>query len=283
MSIQFSPVIALQESGRGTTFSMRNIDLHKLGELASPIVVFDDFRVRGRPFAPHPHAGFSAVTYVFKDSQANLRSRTSLGHDLVIGPGGIGWTDAGSGLIHEEVPAEADRELHGLQLFVNLSAKNKEVSPRVLWLNRSEVPEWQSLDGDHVCVVVGSFEGVSSPLVPMEPFTLLDVELRHEISYHLQDTHNTLVYVLSGDVKVRADDREQNVAGQHVLALHGDDECVKLEALHHAHFLILSGTAMHEPMLAEGPFIMNERSQIEAAIARYRTGGMGHLVPLSEG
>jgi redox-sensitive bicupin YhaK (pirin superfamily) len=283
MSIQFSPVIAAQESGRGTTFSMKNIDLHKLGELASPIVVFDDFRVRGRPFAPHPHAGFSAVTYVFEDSQANLRSRTSLGHDLVIGPGGIGWTDAGSGLVHEEVPAEADRELHGLQLFVNLSAKNKEVSPRVHWLARNEMPEWSNQAGDRMRVVVGSCEGVSSPLVPAEPFNMLDVELRHEISYHLQDTHNTLIYVLAGDVLVSTNGHEQKVAGEHALALHGNDERVKLAALHYAHFLMLSGTAIREPVLAEGPFIMNERSQIEAAVARYRAGGMGHLAPLSEG
>ena len=282
MSIQFSPVLAVKESGRSTNFSMKNIELDRLGELASPIIVFDDFHVRGQPFSPHPHAGFSAVSYVFEDSQANLRSRTSLGHDLLIGPGGIGWTDAGSGLIHEEGAAEPDRRLHGLQLFVNLSSKHKGASPRVLWLARNEMPEWHSEAGDRVRVVVGSFEDVSSPLVPAELFNWLDVELRHEIAYTLQDIHNTLVYVLSGDVNVLAEGRGQQVSGQHVLALHGSDERVKLAALHNAHFLILSGTAIHEPMVAEGPFIMNERSQIEAAIARYRSGGMGHLVPLSE-
>jgi len=67
MSIQFSPVLAAQESGSGTTFTIQSIDLHQLGERASPVVVLDDFRLRGRPFAPHPHAGFSAVTYVFED------------------------------------------------------------------------------------------------------------------------------------------------------------------------------------------------------------------------
>jgi hypothetical protein len=32
-------------------------------------------------------------------------------------------------------------------------------------------------------------------------------------------------------------------------------------------------------MLADGPYIMNELSQIEAAAARYRAGEMGHLAP----
>ena len=57
----------------------------------------DEFRVTGRPFPPHPHAGFSAVTYVLEDSEGKLRSRDSLGNDLVTGPGGIVWTQAGSG------------------------------------------------------------------------------------------------------------------------------------------------------------------------------------------
>jgi redox-sensitive bicupin YhaK (pirin superfamily) len=70
VSIHFSPVIGAQESGSSSTFSVRSIDLHQLGERASPVVVLDHFHVRGRPFPPHPHAGFSAVTYVFEDWQA---------------------------------------------------------------------------------------------------------------------------------------------------------------------------------------------------------------------
>jgi redox-sensitive bicupin YhaK (pirin superfamily) len=61
---------------------------------------------------------------VFEDSKAALRSRDSLGEDVVVGPGGIVWTEAGRGVMHEELPA-SDDELHGLQIFVNLSAKNK--------------------------------------------------------------------------------------------------------------------------------------------------------------
>ena len=55
------------------------------------------------------------------------------------------------------------------------------------------------------------------------------------------------------------------------------------EALQPAHFVILSGAEIREPVLVDGPFIMNERSQIEAAATRYRAGEMGHLTPLSEG
>ena len=282
MAIHFSPVVASRADGNRGTFSIESIDLDDLGERVSPILLLHQFRVSGRPFPPHPHAGFSAVTYVFEDSQAGLRSRDSLGNDFTTGPGGLCWTQAGSGVIHEESPAETGRELHGLQVFVNLSSKHKLAAPQVLRLARSEVPEWRSAAGDRVRVVVGSFEGISSPLVPAEPFTLLDVKLRREISFGLQHAHNALVYVLEGAVLVRADGREQKVAGEHALALHGGDGRVTFEAVHPAHFLILSGAEIREPVIEDGTFIMNERSQIEAAMARYRAGEMGHLAPLSE-
>ncbi|MDW4800158.1 pirin family protein, partial [Escherichia coli] len=82
------------------------------------------------------------------------------------------WTQAGSGVVHHEVPAD-DRELHGLQLFVNLSAKNKLVEPRMLRLQGGDVPEWHGEDGDRVRIVVGAYDGRLSPLVPVEPFTFL--------------------------------------------------------------------------------------------------------------
>jgi len=279
MTVQFAPVIAAKERGSGT-FSVKAIDLESLGERASPIVVLDHFRVRGRPFAPHPHAGFSAVTCVLEDSAAALRSRDSLGNDIVVDPGGIVWTQAGSGVMHHEIPAEADRELHGLQIFVNLSARNKLVPPKLLRLASSEVPEWRGEAGDRVRVLAGSFEGVASPLLPAEPLDLLDVTLRGALAFALRKDHNALVYVIEGRMLVRADGRAQEVASEHATALRSDGGRVTLAALEPAHVVILAGAEIREPVVVDGPFIMNDHSQIEAAIARYRGGSMGRLEPL---
>ena len=281
MSVEFSKVVAGKIRGNGGTFSVQSIDLAQLGEWSSPVEVLDQFRVRSRPFPPHPHAGFSAVTYVLEDSQGNLRSRDSLGNDVVIGPGGIVWTQAGSGVIHEEVPADLDRELHAVQIFVNLSSKNKHTKPRMFRLAPSEVPEWRSKTGDRVRVVVGSFAGLVSPLVPVEPFDLLDVQLRREISFDLQDGHNAIVYVLEGRITVEADGRTQDLTRDHAMTLHGAGP-LKFQASEPSHFLVLSGAEIREPVLAQGPFIMNEPSQVEAALARYHAGKMGQLSPLAD-
>ena len=178
---------------------------------------------------------------MLEDSPGDLRSRVSSGADLTVGPGGIVWTHAGSGVVHEEIPAVPGRELHGVQIFVNLSAKNKLTAPQVLHLDPGQVPQWHSGAGDRVRVVVGSFDGLSSPLVPAEPFTLLDVRLQREISFNLPAGHNAVVYILTGYVVARADGHQEKMDGGHALAFRGNGR-VTFEALPPSHFLLLSGT-----------------------------------------
>ena len=279
MLIHFSPVIQAQPRRIPGFNDLKFIDLRALGVHASPLAVLDDFRVQELPFSAHPHAGFAAVTYVFEDSPGGVRSRTSTGADLIVGPGGIVWTNAGRGVIHEEVPSKRGTELHGLQLFVNLTSQHKLSAPRVNSLDRKDVPEWRNNANDRVRVVVGRFDGVASPLIPDEPFTMLDVELRNQIPYTLDEKQNTVVYVLDGGLSVGADGHNKRVDSSHAVALSGGGATLHFEALSPAHFLVLTGTRIDEPVLEEGPFIMNNRSQMEATIARFRSGEMGELSP----
>ena len=277
MAVQFSPVVAVPTQGDGYPFISRSVDVGKLGRLASPILMCDEGHVRGRPFSPHPHAGFSAVSYLFEDSQAELRTRDSFGNDVVTSPGGMVWTQAGSGLVHEEMAAKPDGDMHMVQMFVNLPRDGKLAPPRVYHLDRDEVPEWRGGAGDRVRVLVGSFDGKTSPLAPAQPFRFLDARLRSEISFGLAGGHNAVVYVMSGAVAVRAEGGERRLAAGHAIAMGGDGTSVTLTASEAAHVLVLSGAEIREPVVASGPFIMNDRAQIDDAIARYRAGRMGQL------
>lgn len=279
MAIRFSPVLPSRPSASGGTFSVQAIDLSALGDWGSPVLVLDHFRVTGRPFPPHPHAGFAAVTYVFEDSPGGLRSRDSLGNNVVTGPGGIVWTEAGRGLLHEEVPAETSRELHAVQIFVNLSSKNKLVAPRLLRLEGSEIPEWRSIAGDRVRALVGSFYGARSPLIPSEPFSLFDARVQDEISFILPEAHVSLIYVVSGHARVHTEDQASvELEGEQAVAVRGSGR-VSVHSIRPAHVLILQGAEIREPRFEYGGFIMNDRAQAVAAIERFRSGQMGQLEP----
>jgi redox-sensitive bicupin YhaK (pirin superfamily) len=280
MSAKFSPVVAAQQRHIPGFNSLSYIDLEELGVANSPIAVLDDFRVDSPPFSPHPHAGFAAVTYVFEDSAAGVRSRSSSGANLVVGPGGIVWSHAGRGVVHEEVPDVPGHELHGVQIFVNVSAQNKFSDPAVLHLDSADVPEWRDGTGSRVRVVVGRFEDVISPLIPVEPFTLLDVALRGELSFPLPSRHNAVIYMRTGTVAMLAGDSEATVGESHAVAIRTDGEGVTLVALEPSELLILAALEIDEPFVVDGPFIMNDRQQVAAAVERFRTGAMGALEPL---
>jgi redox-sensitive bicupin YhaK (pirin superfamily) len=83
---------------------------------------------------------------------------------------------------------------------------------------------------------------------------------------------------------VRAGGHQEKVEGGHAVALHGGRHggFVTFEALPRSHFLVISGAEIREPVVGQGPFIMNDPLQIEEAGIRYRMGAMGHLAPLSD-
>ena len=277
MTVEISSRVSAKARSDGS-FSVKSVDLAGLRQSVSPLLVMDDFRVRGQPFGPHPHAGFAAVTYVFEDSSASLRSRDSLGNDFVVGPGGMVWSHAGHGMLHEELPADLRQELHGLQFFVNLQARNKVSPARVFQLLPHEVPVWTDESGTRVRVVVGSFRDRLSPLAPPEPFTLLDVALAADLQLESVEGNSSVVYVLDGSVRIRAEHASRNLVTNEAVAFQGSGT-VSLSAPHDVHLLLLSGRRIDEPVVFRGPFAMNTHQQIAEAFARYESGSMGHLAP----
>lgn len=278
MTIQLSPVAEAPAATPGPHFSANRLDLGALDGYIAPVVGFDHFRMSGPTFAPHPHAGFSAVSVLFEDSPGALHNRDSLGHDLIAGPGDIVWTQAGSGAIHEEVPERNGVMVHGLQLFVNLSARNKHAAPQAFHAKSATIPVVEQ-GHNRIRVVSGEFEGEASPVSPAERFDLLDASLRGSLSYTLDRGWNGLVYVLSGKVTVSTEGQDRILGPHQAVGMRGGDEVgtIRIAPQGEAHVLVLAGKDPKEPVATYGPFIMNSQAELVAAYERYRSGAMGRL------
>lgn len=277
LSVQFSPVIAARHHFPSRGFSVMNVDLQVFRELASPLATFDEFRVSAAVCGPHPHAGFSTVNYLFEDSRGSLRSRDSLGNDLLTRPGGLLWTQAARGLVHDEFPADLSREVHGLQLNVNLAAQHKLAAPAVFHFQPDQIPQWRNDSGDRVRVVAGNFAGHSSPLAPADSFSLFDVRLRSAIGFDLPMGHNAMVYLISGAVQVVANGHARRLEARQAVAFQGIRDSALVQLIGCGHVIVVTGAEIREPMISDGPFIMNYPWQIDAAYARFHAGEMGRL------
>ncbi len=258
-------------------FRAAHVSSAVVGADIDPIIGIDHFEMRAPTFAPHPHAGFSAVTYLFEDSEGEFLNRDSLGDRIVAKPGSVIWTVAGSGILHEEYPVVRGKLAHGLQIFVNLPAAEKLQAPRLLFVDGPAVPV-RALSGVHVRVVTGTSGDVRAKLEAPGDFTLLDVQLEPGASFEevFSDDHSVLAYVIRGSAFIGS---AQQRAGVHEAARFSEGSGgVLLRATSEgAQVVLLAGRPLREPVVSYGPFIMNNEQQIASAIERYRAGRMGRL------
>lgn len=192
------------------------------------------------------------------------------------------WTQAGSGVVHDEFPAQAGCEVHGVQIFANLSAKNKALPPRMLHVAANEVPAVMDTVGNRTRVLSGSFSGAKRPVQPAESFDLLDVRLEGEWKFPTPAHRNTLTYVLCGNVEVRTGGDSRTLQTYEALAARNKaaNELVVFASAG-GQILLLSGSDPGDPITVYGPFVMNDESQLASAFERYRKGEMDRLLPLA--
>lgn len=243
-----------------------------------PFLNVDHFRMSQPIFPPHPHAGFSAVTVMFEDSPGGFLNRDSLGDSSRIGPGGLHWTQAGRGMMHEEVPERRGVEGHGLQIFVNLRIAEKLIAPRAFHVDAAEVPVVDARDGARVRVLCGAFEGRRSPLDQLStPVLLLDVHLDPGARVTVPVPREQTAFALSiaGSGHAGGSPFGPNAA----VSFAEDGDALSLAAGSEGlHVVVGAGAPLREPVVFGGPFAMGSREAIEDAYARYRRGDMGRLV-----
>jgi redox-sensitive bicupin YhaK (pirin superfamily) len=262
-----------------SSFGLRAIP----GFSLDPFLNLDDFRMSEPTFPPHPHAGFSAVTYMFEGSRGSFTNRDSLGDESVIGPGTLHWTQAGRGMIHEEIPVTRGVECHGLQMFVNLAAEHKAAAPRAFHVEARDVPEVAPAAGARVRVLAGSFSGARSPLSELlTPVLLLDVHLVEgaRVEIPIDPDWTCFAMAISGTGSAGPSTEQRSITAHEAIGFAGDGDHVALEAGSGGlHVLLAAGRPLGEPVVFGGPFVMTSREEIAAAVARYERGEMGRLAP----
>lgn len=228
---------------------------------------------------PHPHRGFAPVTFIF---EGGVHHRDSRGNDSIIYAGGTQWMNAGMGVIHSERPPENIHELGGIQeliqLWVNIPAKHKMDVPQYLPLTKEETPVFTSADDKaRLNIISGKVNGITGPIQALSELTASTGQLEQsaKLSVELPENHYALIYVLSGKLKISDFGL---VEMHHALSFNADGTIIELEALEDSKILLLSGKEIEEPMVAQGPFVMNSEIEIMQAYRDFQMGKMGVLI-----
>jgi redox-sensitive bicupin YhaK (pirin superfamily) len=262
-----------------TSFSLRSIP----GCSLDPFLNLDDFQMSVPTFPPHPHAGFSAVTYMFEDSPGAFINRDSLGDRSRIGPGALHWTQAGRGMMHEEIPELPGVVCHGLQMFVNLRAAHEDATPRAFHVEASAVPVVTLGGGALVRVLAGALAGVHSPLTELlTPILLLDVHLPGGAlaTLPIEAPSNCFAMSIAGSGAAGPKGQLTQLGAHDAIGFADDGDQVSITAgAEGLHLLVAAGRPLGEPVVFGGPFVMTTQRDLAAAAERYQRGEMGKLEP----
>ena len=170
-------VLKPDHTQRGERFEAQRMGPTFFGAEGDPFLNLDHFRMRTPTFPPHPHAGFSAVTYLLPESAGAMLNRDGRGDRRVIGQGGVHWTASGSGLVHEEVPEPPGSLAEGLQIFIRQPVAQERAPAVVHHTDPVDVPLVAISAGSWVRVVAGVFGAFAAPFDPPSPMQILDIAL----------------------------------------------------------------------------------------------------------
>lgn len=228
---------------------------------------------------PHPHRGFSPVTFIFK---GGVHHRDSRGNDSVIYAGGAQWMNAGMGVIHSERPPHDIHEIGGrqeiIQVWINTPAGHKMDAPAYFPLSAEDAPSKLSEDSKvNVRVFSGEIMGLKGTIPSHTEVNAATLEFKKggKISVPLPAHHNAAIYLLDGKLTVEGFGL---VKGLNLVHFKNDGSGISMEAMEDTRVLLLSGAPLHEEVVSYGPFVMNTQTQIMEAMRDYQKGKMGMLV-----
>ena len=253
---------------------VRSIATPELDHL-DPFLLLDHFEsVNPADYEPgfpfHPHRGIETVTFIRK---GEVQHHDSLGHRGSIGAGDIQWMSSGSGILHEEMPQVKPEGIAGLQLWLNLPAREKMSRPKYRDLRSDLLPEVETDEGAKIRVIAGEAAGgrLSGPVegLAVNP-KFIEVVLPPCSSFreHVPAGHTAFAYIDHGDAVFGG----REVRGP-ALVIFGDGDVVAASAgPSGGRFLLAAARPLNEPISRYGPFVMNTREEIEQALRDLRTG-----------
>lgn len=229
---------------------------------------------------PHPHRGFEPITILFKGEQLH---RDSLGNESVVKEGDVQWTTAGRGIIHAEGPSKGfvkkGGELEGVQLWLNLPAEYKMITPNYQHIKSDEMPIiTNDLGNIQLKIVAGKQKdqiGLINTQTDVNVF-IVKGEQGGVMEIDIPINHHSTLYLLDGETIVNHDHKLKKGANQ-LVVFNTDGKTIKFKTTKKSKLLILSGEPINEKIAQYGPYVMNTQTEILEAMRDFQQGKMGYL------
>lgn len=248
-------------------------------ENLDPFVFLDHFgpfektpNFQGVP--PHPHAGIATITYLIEGSNRHI---DSYGHDAMIEKGDLAWMRAGKGIVHAEGindPNNPSKIIHGLQLWISLPAKDKFIEPDFFHYKSDELPQF-TIENAQIKILVGELFNYTSPVESLSPAYIYEIkqEANSIIEIPIKKGYNSGIYLIEGEIETD----KKTLTSSSIAKFETERDIININAQTQAHYFVLGGEPLNEPIVFYASFVMNSKAQIQQVIDAYHNGEMGEI------
>jgi len=225
---------------------------------------------------PHPHRGFSPVTFMWS---GGVHHRDSRGNNSVVDDGGVQWMDAGLGIIHSERPPAKLAEEGGMQeiiqIWINTPSSRKMDEPNYIPLQKDEMPKVPSHPDLRITSGKPVMNAAEGPLKSSYPITAAHgvMEAGVEATFEVQPGENGLFYLLDGSGRLEG----YGLVEAHML-YQLDAGAYMFTPSEKTKVFFIAAAPINEKVESYGPFVMTNQTEIMEAMRDYQQGKMGFLV-----
>jgi redox-sensitive bicupin YhaK (pirin superfamily) len=227
----------------------------------------------------HPHRGIATLTYILSGAEEHF---DSIGNYAKISSGGVQWMKAGNGIVHDGNlnidPEKNDRLTHGFQFWINLPSKNKAEPPQHIAIQASEVPlQMLNSESGWIKVIAGEYGKLASKIPNYSGQFLYHIHLETGKQFSLP-TGKGLEYaaftvgnnVIINDTQYEAGELIGFDSNEGTIDINNDSK-IAIDVI------IFGGERYTEPIVAEGPFVMNSQLEITQAYRDFHSGKYGDV------
>ncbi|QNL48832.1 pirin family protein [Olivibacter sp. SDN3] len=227
----------------------------------------------------HPHRGIATLSYIIEGEGEHF---DSAGNHAKVYSGGIQWMKAGNGILHDETlnvdSRTENNRTHAFQFWINLPAKNKAEKPEYLAVQSDEVPQ-KSLPNDSgwIKVIVGSYEDLNSNIPNYSAQFLYHIQVEAGKSFTISIAEKVEVAAFLPSTNSILNDVEFQVGEFIEFDRLAGEIMIENKSQEATDVILFGGEPYTEPIVAEGPFVMNSRSEIADAYRDFYAGKYGKI------
>ena len=228
---------------------------------------------------PHPHRGFSPVTFVI---EGEVHHRDSWGNNQIAKQGEVQWMHAGAGIVHSERPTSELIENQGkqeiVQLWINSPAKKKMIPPTYSYVADESMTKFYS-DDKKISnkLIAGNYGELSGKIVPQSELMVIWGHGQQGGTQQLTipKGFSSMLYLIKGDISLKG---YGLMEGENLAIFDQEGDIIDMSFKKDGQFILLCGKAIDEVVTQSGPYVMNTQTEILEAMRDFQMGKFGILI-----